>query len=258
VGGCQLPSRRHRFPRRRLGPLPLSPILVRSTPIHAARPDRILFVVFSHPSSGNAAWLHNLRSTSCRSFSSWRSASPLAHLRPPCANAARQTLRPSWTRLTRHLRLPMPCGLHPGSRSAVEHGVDSDAPANAAVLPTTSHPPLMVRPPLNARLLLLILRSITGAAGRSVHKRTGGCLSPAAASHLHPTRYPGTRRAKWAGSVRGATTRGGRAGAPGDLPAHESGAHFSFYKTSDLSSPPATILVPERARGTLRAGHDGE
>jgi hypothetical protein len=95
VGGCQLPSRRHRFPRRRLGPLPLSPILVRSTPIHAARPDRILFVVFSHPSSENATWLHNPRSTSCSSFSPGRSASPLAHLRPPRGPAPAPCVRRS-------------------------------------------------------------------------------------------------------------------------------------------------------------------
>jgi hypothetical protein len=149
-------------------------------------------------------------------------------------------------------------GLHPGSRSAVEHGVDSDAPANAAVLPTISRPPPMVRPPLNALLLLLTFRSVPGAAGRSVQKRAGGCLSPAAASHLHPTRYPGTRWAQWAGDVRGTTTRGGRADLTGALPAHERGAFFPFHQTSDLSSPPSTILVLERARGTLRAGHEGE
>jgi hypothetical protein len=162
----------------------------RSRPIHAARPDRILFVVFSHLSSEIATWLHF---TLCRSFSPGRSASLLAHLRPPRARAQRPTLRPSLTRPTRRLRLPMRYDLHPGSRSAVEHGVDSDTPANAAVLPTMARPPPMVRPPLNALVLVLTSRSVPRAAGRSVQNRTGGCLSPAAASHLHPTRFPGTR-----------------------------------------------------------------
>jgi hypothetical protein len=229
-----------------LGPLPLSPILVRSTPIHAARPDRILFVVVSHSSSENAAWLHSPRSTSCRSFSPGRSASPLTHLRPPRARALRPTLSAQAVFDASHSSSPSTDALRPSSRKPHRQ------------LPTISRPPPTVRPPLNALVLVLTSRSVPGAAGRSVQKRTGGCLSPAAASHLHRTRYPGTRWAQWAGSVRGATTSGGRAGSPGALPAHESGVFFPFYQTSDLSSPPATILVLERARGTLRARHDGE
>jgi hypothetical protein len=246
VGGRQLQSRPHRFPR--LGPLPLSPN-------HADLRDGALFVVSSHLSSESAAWLHSPRFTSCGSFSRGRSASPLAHSRPPRGNALRPTLRPSLTRPTRHLRLPMRYGLHPGSRSAVEHGVDSDAPASAAVLPTMARPPPMVRPPLNALVLVLRSRSVPGAAGRSGQQRTGGCLFPSAASHPHPTRYPGTRWAQWAGGVRHA---GGALAPPALYRPMKAARSSPFSQTSNLSSPPATILVPERARGTLRTRHDGE
>jgi hypothetical protein len=150
-----------------LGPLPLPPIHAdprRSTRLHPLR--RLLASL-----SENAAWLKNLRFTSCRSFSPERAASPLAQSRPPRARALRPTLRPSLTRPTRHLRLPMRYGLHPGSRTAIEHGVDSDAPASAAVLSTISRASPTVRPPLNALLLLLTSRSFPGAAGRSIQAR---------------------------------------------------------------------------------------
>jgi hypothetical protein len=251
---CKVDDIAFEFPTR-------TTLFPRSTPIHAARPDRILFVVFSNSSSEDAAWLHNPRSTSCRSFSPGRSASPLAHLGPPRARALRPMLTPSLTCPTRHLRLPMRYGLHPGSRTAIEHGVDSDAPASAAVLPTMARPPPTVRPPLDALVLVLTFRSVPGAAGRSVQKRTGGCLSPFAASHLHPTRCPGTR---WARRRRVGRRRVGSHDTPR---ARRCLRHSTWpWKRRVLPLPklptsprrPVDALVTERAGRSLRARLDGQ
>jgi hypothetical protein len=233
----------------------------RPSPIHAARPDRILFVVFSHPSSENATWLHSPRSTSCRSLSPGRSVSPLAHLRPPRGNALRPTLRPSLTRPTRHTRLPMRYGLRSGSRSAVEHGVDSDAPASAAVLPTISRPPPMVRPAMNALVLVLTSRSVPGATGRSVQARRRllvACRRVASSPDSLPGDSLGTPKTGGPEAC-GEPRLAEGAQVPTTLHQPMKAARPSpFAKPTTSPRRAAIAIVPERARRPFRARHDGE
>jgi hypothetical protein len=160
------------------------------------------------------------------------SAAPRPH---PASDAQAVFARP-----TRHLRLPMRDGLHPGSRSAVERGVDSDAPANAAVLPTMARPPPTVRPPLDALVLVLTFRSVPGAAGRSVQARRRLLVSRRHVASL-PDSLPGDSLGtpKTGGpEACGEPRRAGDAQVPPALYLAMEAARSPFTQASNLAPPP--------------------